>query len=75
MRPTLTPLHRRIACQSRLFSSLPPEIAARLLDTAHVKKLRRGQALFHHGDTAHSIHIVTEGWVKLYRIAPRRWSV
>ena len=23
MRPTLTPLHRRIACQSRLFSSLP----------------------------------------------------
>ncbi|MBJ2153133.1 Crp/Fnr family transcriptional regulator [Paracoccus sp. IB05] len=70
MRPTLTPLHRRIACQSRLFSSLPPEIATRLLDGAHVRKLRRGQALFHHGDTAQAIHIVTEGWVKLYRIAP-----
>lgn len=70
MRPTLTPLHRRIACQSRLFSSLPPEIAGRLLDGAHVRKLRRGQALFHHGDTAQAIHIVTEGWVKLYRIAP-----
>ncbi len=70
MRPTLTPLHRRIACQSRLFSSLPAEIADRLLDGAQVKKLRRGHALFHHGDTAHAIHIVTEGWVKLYRIAP-----
>ena len=70
MSPTLTPLHRRIACQSRLFSSLPSDIAQRLLDGAHVKKLRRGQALFHHGDTAQAIHIVTEGWVKLYRIAP-----
>ncbi|WP_112310163.1 Crp/Fnr family transcriptional regulator [Pseudogemmobacter bohemicus] len=70
MRPPLTPLHRRIACQSRLFSSLPPGIAGRLLDGAHVRKLRRGQALFHHGDTAQAIHIVTEGWVKLYRIAP-----
>lgn len=70
MSTTLTPLHRKIACQSRLFSSLPAEIAQRLLDGAHVKKLRRGQVLFHHGDTAHAIHIVTEGWVKLYRIAP-----
>lgn len=70
MRPTLTPLHRRIACQSRLFSTLPPDIAGRLLDGAHVKRLRRGQPLFHRGDTADSIHIVTEGWVKLYRIAP-----
>ncbi|MDR0807896.1 MAG: Crp/Fnr family transcriptional regulator [Gemmobacter sp.] len=70
MRQTLTPLHRRIACQSRLFASLPPDIADRLLDLAQVRRLRRGQALFHHGDTAHAIHIVTEGWVKLYRIAP-----
>ncbi len=69
-RQTLTPLHRRIACQSRLFTSLPQDIADRLLDAAHVRRLRRGQVLFHHGDTAHSIHIVTEGWVKLYRIAP-----
>lgn len=69
-RPTLTPLHRRIACQSRLFASLPQDIADRLLNAAHVKRLERGQTLFHHGDTAHSIHIVTEGWVKLYRIAP-----
>lgn len=70
MHQSLTPLHRRIACQSRLFATLPGDVADRLLDAAHLKRLRRGQTLFHHGDTAHAIHIVTEGWVKLYRIAP-----
>ncbi len=63
-------LHRRIACQSRLFASLPAGIADTLLDAAHVRRFRRGQAIFHHGDISHAIHIVTEGWVKLYRIAP-----
>ncbi len=66
--PTL--LHRRIACQSRLFASLPAPVADMLLDAAHVRRFRRGQAIFHHGDTAEVIHVVTEGWVKLYRIAP-----
>lgn len=70
MSPKLTALHRRVACQSRLFASLPPVVSDTLLDAAHVRQLRRGQTIFHHGDTAHSIHIVTEGWVKLYRIAP-----
>lgn len=70
MTRTLNPLHRRIACQSRLFASLPPGIADTLLDAAQVRQFRRGQSIFHHGDTAHSIHIVIEGWVKLYRIAP-----
>ncbi len=70
MRQKLTPLQRQIACQSRLFSSLPPALSDTLLDAAHLLRLRRGQAIFHQGDTASSIHIVTDGWVKLYRIAP-----
>ncbi len=70
MTPKLTPNHRRIACQSRLFAGLPPDLRDTLLAAAHVRQLRRGQAVFHHGDIAQSIHIVTEGWVKLYRIAP-----
>ncbi|MFV0475525.1 MAG: cyclic nucleotide-binding domain-containing protein, partial [Pikeienuella sp.] len=37
---------------------------------SHVRRLERGDALFHRGDAAHAIHIVAEGWVKLYRIAP-----
>jgi CRP-like cAMP-binding protein len=69
-RQSLTPLHRRIAGQSRLIAGLPPEMADRLLDAAQVQRLRRGQALFHQGDAARAIHIMAEGWVKLYRIAP-----
>lgn len=70
MRAKLTEAQRQIACQSRLFSGLPPQLSTIMLDAAHLRLLRRGQAIFHHGDIAHSIHIVTAGWVKLYRIAP-----
>lgn len=66
----LTPAQRRIACQSRLFATLPDELRDPLLDAARIGHHPRGAAIFHHGDTAHSIHIVAEGWVKLYRIAP-----
>lgn len=66
----LTPAQRQIACQSRLFSGLPAELCDMLLDAAHLRQLQRGQAVFHHGDRAQSIHIVMAGWVKLYRIAP-----
>lgn len=66
----LSTAQRNIACQSRLFSAMPPEVREALLDAAQVHRLGRGQSLFHQGDTAHSIHIVADGWVKLYRIAP-----
>ena len=66
----LTELHRRIAGQSRLFAGLPAGMTDRLLDSAQVLRLARGQALFHQGDPATAIHIMAEGWVKLYRIAP-----
>lgn len=70
MTRALSLLHRRIAGQSRLFAGLPEGIADHLLDAAHIRRYRRGQVLFQHGDSAHVIHVVTEGWVKLYRIAP-----
>ncbi|WP_347140620.1 Crp/Fnr family transcriptional regulator [Paracoccus sp. SSK6] len=66
----LSPAHRRIARQSRLFASLPDAMAELLLDAAHVVRLARGQVLFQHGDDATAIHIVADGWMKLYRIAP-----
>ena len=66
----LSAAHRQIACQSRLFASLPPAICDTLLEAAQIRRFRRGQTVFHHGDTAHAIHVVIEGWVKLYRIAP-----
>lgn len=66
----LSPALRQVACQSRLIATLPPELRVPLLDAARVSHYRRGSAIFHRGDTARFIHIVAEGWVKLYRIAP-----
>ena len=66
----LSSAHRQIACQSRLFASLPAELCGPLLDAAHLVRLDRGQVLFQHGDDATAIHIVADGWMKLYRIAP-----
>ncbi|MFC3567924.1 Crp/Fnr family transcriptional regulator [Paracoccus sp. TOH] len=69
MRMKLSAAHRQIACQSRLLSAVPPDLRDSLLDAAHVSRQRRGQVVFHQGDAAHSIHVVADGWVKLYRIA------
>ena len=70
MSAPLSPALRQIACQSRLIATLPPELRVPLLDAAVVSRHGRGSTIFHRGDTARFIHIVAEGWVKLYRIAP-----
>ncbi len=70
MSANLSPALRQIACQSRLFSTLPAELRVPLLNAARVTRHSRGSTIFHRGDTAHAIHIVAEGWVKLYRVAP-----
>ena len=67
---SLSPVLRQIASQGRLFSTLPVELRDPLLDTARITRYSRGSTIFHRGDIARSIHIVAEGWVKLYRIAP-----
>ncbi len=70
MSAKLTADLRAIACQSRLFSALPAELREPLLDAARVTCYARGETVFHQGDTAHVLHIVASGWVKLYRVAP-----
>lgn len=70
MSALLSHVQRQIACQSRLFMALPPELRVPLLDSARVSDYARGETIFHQGDTADAIHIVTEGWVKLFRVAP-----
>ena len=66
----LPPALRQIALNTRLLATLPAEVRQPLLDAAQLLRLQRGESLFHCGDTARAIHIVVEGWVKLYRIAP-----
>lgn len=68
MSETLTDNQRQIARQSRFLATLPIDMREPLLDAARVVHFQRGDAIFYQGDEAHALHIVTDGWVKLYRI-------
>lgn len=61
---------RNIATQSILFSSLPGDLTDTLLERATTNAYDRGANIFLQGDPASSVHIVLEGWVKLFRISP-----
>jgi CRP-like cAMP-binding protein len=53
-----------------LLRSLPPPAVEDLLRTAVWKTYDRGETVFLQGEAATVIHLVIQGWVKLYRIAP-----
>jgi CRP/FNR family transcriptional regulator, nitrogen oxide reductase regulator len=48
-----------------LFAGLPTEIQQRLAATARLKRLAAGEALFHQGDTATHVYLVSSGRVRL----------
>lgn len=62
--------HENIARDSVLFASTPKEVVDALLARTPVMRVERGTTIFSQGDPARSIHIVLDGWVKLFRIAP-----
>jgi len=47
--------------QLRLFASVPPEDMRRVLSVARRRTFSRNEVVFHRGDPADSLHIVTEG--------------
>ncbi len=65
-----TERHRKIAQNSLLLKSFPQEIREMVLGKSSWREYDRGETLFLQGETAQAVHIVTDGWVKLYRIAP-----
>lgn len=60
----------RIARRSVLLSSAPDAVIDKVLAEARVRAYGRGETIFLQGEPASAIHIVAEGWVKLYRVAP-----
>ena len=58
--------------QAPLFSSLDDEAATALGGSMAETKLRRGDVLFHEGDSGDKLYVVTEGKVKLGRVVLRR---
>ncbi len=59
-----------IARGSLLLNSFNEQQADQLLALSSWKTYDRGETLFLQSDPATTIHVVTDGWVKLYRIAP-----
>lgn len=66
----MTSTHLETAKASLLLSNCPEEVSTRILKRSAIKRYDRGQVLFSHGEDAHSVYIVLDGWVKLYRITP-----
>ncbi len=58
------------ARSSLLLKSMPEEIRDTLLKSGITRHADRGETIFLQGEKAQSIHIVLDGWVKLYRISP-----
>ncbi len=61
---------RKIARQSLLLAGLPDETADELMSKARWRRFGRGETIFFQGEQATAIHIVIDGWVKLFRISP-----
>lgn len=59
-----------IARQSLLMKPLPDAVAEALLSDATTRDFARGETIFLQDEKATVVHVVLDGWVKLYRIAP-----
>lgn len=61
---------REITLRAPIFRSLPEECVRPLLAKCHMKHAERGASIHLQGERAHSMFIVLNGWVKLYRMSP-----
>ena len=59
-----------IARESILLRSMPEPVVDKLLADSSLRSFARGETVFLQGEAAQVIHVVLEGWVKLYRVAP-----
>ena len=62
--------HKTIARTSFLMRSLPEQHLEPLLSHVTFRHYEKGETLFIQGEEATVIHVVLDGWVKLYRMAP-----
>lgn len=59
-----------VARGSLLLRTMPEAIARELLQASSTRSFERGQTIFMQGEPARCIHVVLDGWMKLFRIAP-----
>jgi CRP-like cAMP-binding protein len=62
--------HKLVARKSLLVRSLPEKHIENVLSHALWRSYGRGETLFLQEESAQAIHVVLDGWVKLYRVSP-----
>ena len=62
--------HKEIARNSLFIRSLPEKHVEPLLARSVFRHYQRGETLFIQDEKTTGIHLILEGWVKLYRVAP-----
>lgn len=63
-------LNTEVALKSAVFRDLPRDQVLPLIRDAKQREVERGSTIFYQGETAHSLFIILDGWVKLYRLSP-----
>ena len=59
-----------VAQNALVFRDVPEDQVAPLLARGHLKESGRGASIHLQGERAHSMFIVVDGWIKLYRMSP-----
>ncbi|QGX98356.1 Crp/Fnr family transcriptional regulator [Roseovarius faecimaris] len=59
-----------IALKAPVFRDVPEGHVTPLLAKGHLKEANRGASIHLQGERAHSMFLVLDGWVKLYRMSP-----
>lgn len=62
--------HKAIARTSLFMRSLPEQHVEPLLNRATFRHFDRGEVIFLQDEPATGVHVVIDGWVKLYRVSP-----
>ena len=61
---------REVIEQSSLFSGLPEQQLADLIDISYEKSYGRGESVFFEGDAGTGFYLVADGKVKIYKMSP-----
>lgn len=67
----MKPEYAAIARESLILRATSPEVCDTVLAHSRSREYDRGATIFIRGERANAIYIVAEGWVKLFRIAPK----
>lgn len=59
-----------IATEARIFGAVPGETVAAIVAKGHLREVERGASILLQGERAHSMFIILDGWIKLYRMSP-----